>query len=482
MASNYLLRPTSLKVRSDFTSIALLVMPFSKNILTTITEDGLFVLLKPEKKNKKSGSSVIDRSLVPPHLIHLAVKTSFEEICPWSLSGPQFPQPTAIQQRYCYPRGSEEYSSRKGGALWTMYGPDGQENLDFRLLHVYFSAKRAVNKGISNAEIEKEQLKRHRDDISATTPGSIGSWSTMSKKQRKSSYISDERSKRSPWQQPHRHTPQQKMPLPTKYRRSPGIGYNIGPDFLSARHPSPSPYRSQNIQSARPSGTPIYVSPNGGSAATQPEIERTSSNENSNTFDGRNFHPLASFDAEDVEASLKALSTTGNVAHHARSDSRSSIFRLRNNTDGGREDSNTQILHLLDGHSFENSLMGLEHVWRSDPDFKINVNFSQDEPEFLRNGVSKTTENESSYRLIRRLEKLHGKICQGILSHPPEDRGSLVSIVANWARCLARSPLEPLPRSVQGWMNDTVSTQSQSVSIKLEDIEENRDDGNAVAV
>lgn len=41
--------------------------------------------------------------------------------CPWSLSGPQFPQPTAIQQRYCYPKGERlEYSGKKGGALWTM--------------------------------------------------------------------------------------------------------------------------------------------------------------------------------------------------------------------------------------------------------------------------------------------------------------------------------------------------------------------------
>jgi hypothetical protein len=72
------------------------------------------------------------------------------ETCPWSLSGPQFPQPTAIQQRYCYPKGRPEYSSHKGGALWTMYGPDGQEDVEFRLLHVYFSAKRAINKGVSS--------------------------------------------------------------------------------------------------------------------------------------------------------------------------------------------------------------------------------------------------------------------------------------------------------------------------------------------
>jgi hypothetical protein len=66
-----------------------------------------------------------------------------ESACPWSLSGPQFPQPTAIQQRYCYPKGCAEYSSKKGGALWTMFSKDGKEDLQFRLLHVYFSAKRS---------------------------------------------------------------------------------------------------------------------------------------------------------------------------------------------------------------------------------------------------------------------------------------------------------------------------------------------------
>jgi hypothetical protein len=68
-----------------------------------------------------------------------------KETCPWSLSGPQFPLPTSIQQRYCYPKGDPEYSNTKGGALWTVYDEHGKEDLEYRLLHVYFSAKRAGN-------------------------------------------------------------------------------------------------------------------------------------------------------------------------------------------------------------------------------------------------------------------------------------------------------------------------------------------------
>ncbi|KAL7581445.1 hypothetical protein ACA910_022024 [Epithemia clementina (nom. ined.)] len=112
-------------------------------------QEGLYVLLRPDKRPKKQQDSRTPPPQPPRHLRHLLL--SPEQLpkasCPWSLSGPQFPQPTALQQRYCYPKGTPEYSCRVGGALWTVYGADGQEDLEFRLLHVYFSAKRAVTKG-----------------------------------------------------------------------------------------------------------------------------------------------------------------------------------------------------------------------------------------------------------------------------------------------------------------------------------------------
>ena len=111
--------------------------------------DGLYVLLK---KNKKQGDRV-EITQPPSHLKHLLIEEDLPETCPWSLSGPQFPTPTAIQQRYCYPKGRPEYSSCKGGALWTMYGADGKEDVEYRLLHVYFSAKRAHNMGAGEAPV-----------------------------------------------------------------------------------------------------------------------------------------------------------------------------------------------------------------------------------------------------------------------------------------------------------------------------------------
>eukprot|EP00980_Cylindrotheca_fusiformis_P008912 scaffold1900_cov123-Cylindrotheca_fusiformis.AAC.38 len=113
-------------------------------------QDGLYVLLQPDKKRRNLGTWSPDVSKVPSNLRDLTMTDFPPRSCPWSLSGPQFPQPTAIQQRYCYPKGNHDYSSNKGGALWTMYDLNGKENLQFRLLHVYFSTKRATNKSAAS--------------------------------------------------------------------------------------------------------------------------------------------------------------------------------------------------------------------------------------------------------------------------------------------------------------------------------------------
>ena len=106
----------------------------------------------------------------PPHLKHLLVEDDLPENCPWSVSGPQFPIPTAMQQRYCYPKGRSEYSSLKGGALWTMFGANGKEDMQYRLLHVYYSAKRANNRGMPGGAPPIESLQ-----LPLSAPGSPSS-------------------------------------------------------------------------------------------------------------------------------------------------------------------------------------------------------------------------------------------------------------------------------------------------------------------
>lgn len=116
-------------------------------------QDGLYVLLRPLKKSEVESERLNrpqDDPRIPSNLKSLVFTERLEETCPWSLSGPQFPTPTPIQQRYCYPKGDPSYSTLKGGALWTYYDKNGKEDLQYRLLHVYYSAKRAGNKTPSN--------------------------------------------------------------------------------------------------------------------------------------------------------------------------------------------------------------------------------------------------------------------------------------------------------------------------------------------
>ena len=87
-----------------------------------LTEDGLYILLKPEKKQKGSVANHFDFSRVQSNLKRFIIAKFPEKGCQWSLSGPQFPKHTKsmFQQRYCYPIGNSNYSCRKGGALWSM--------------------------------------------------------------------------------------------------------------------------------------------------------------------------------------------------------------------------------------------------------------------------------------------------------------------------------------------------------------------------
>jgi hypothetical protein len=115
--------------------------------------DGLYILLRPAKGGKKKLDDGY-QAQIPQHLQHLVMTKYPPESCKWQLSGPQFPTPSAIQQRYCYPQGRKEYSRCTGSALWTMYNTDGIENKDYRLLHVYYSTKRLQNGGVRNSKNE----------------------------------------------------------------------------------------------------------------------------------------------------------------------------------------------------------------------------------------------------------------------------------------------------------------------------------------
>lgn len=167
------LPPTALTFRIVFVgSDGLRLSPPSYNF-----DNGLYILIKPEKKSNSNASPSSEK--VPSNLRHLVMHEPPMKGRHWTLSGPQFPRPTKIQQRYCYPKGDDKYSSQRGGALWTMFTRNGQEDLEFRLLHVYYSPKRAVNqyKKTSYEPIYHE-MKRHKP--STMKVESLSSMSSLS--------------------------------------------------------------------------------------------------------------------------------------------------------------------------------------------------------------------------------------------------------------------------------------------------------------
>lgn len=275
------------------------------------------MLLKPDKKRKNADNWAPDLSMVPPHLRDLTMTDFPPKTCPWSLSGPQFPQPTAIQQRYCYPKGDRDYSSRKGGALWTMYERNGKEDLQYRLLHVYFSAKRAINKGVDVPTESVVATKR--------TPNS-----TPRRRRRGT----PNRSSHSPWnRQTH-----------TAHSTPRSIHTNVTESPLNTSDPVPSfrPF---------PMATECY---------TDQEIA-ISSITNMSDFLGQPFHPLPSFELEslDEKAFMSNESDFQTIERNFRNDSHSSAWRLVGNNQ--RRKVATQALMASDMLDSESSSWTLNY-------------------------------------------------------------------------------------------------------------------------
>jgi hypothetical protein len=405
-------------------------------------------LLQPEKKRKQHGSAAEalrangkDKgSKVPDHLKHFALKELPPATCPWSLSGPQFPQPTAIQQRYCYPKGNAEYAGRKGGALWTMYGRDGKEDFQFRLLHVYFSAKRATNKGVtlSGEDRMKQQLQNE-----AANAAAMAAAGTPNRKGKRVS-----RAARSPWQERASirsnagkrkysspgSTPEHDGKRPRR-PTSPTLPFASGISLL----PPPSPFQSsRDVLNGDGS---IFVSPN--TAASSDHGGPGVNPFDHDMFDHPTFHPVPSFDIDENikpghaapktqcpfrgtgggRTSLEQFRQGRTFVEHGDS----FVFNEAEATEvGGHASSmdswNTHLLSLIEKPTFDHS------------DMKKAIS------SFCRNDG---TPKSSAECLKERLGHVHERIRDGILAHPASKQGPLLSIVATWARSVAASPLVP---------------------------------------
>ena len=383
--------------------------------------DGIYVLLRPDKKKNRKKHE--ESPAIPPHLAHLEMENPPLERCQWSLSGPQFPRPTAIQQRYCYPKGNPAYASQKGGALWTMYSRDGDEDDEFRLLHVYFSVKRAANKGISqdsystsskNSISSKNSAKSKRKPkrkVATTDDGSTISAETYSTKQKRS------KSKTKPKSRSNR------LPL------------------MPGALPPPSPCKVKNSVDQHPFAN---VSPNTASTSSM-GIQRNESSDG--CFGGLNFHPIPSFMANEVIYSSGNDHLTPTSSEPNRCRSPGDIFRRSHSTYHHPGSHATNMHHCFpDQLAPSLDLDTLTGLPFSDPSFTTRdpVTEMLALPNVQQRTIPRHRPNESfSEVLVKKLDVLHDRIIrEWVLSRPNSERGQLLSIVANWALRVSRSPLE----------------------------------------
>lgn len=378
-----------------------------------------------------------NRSKVPAHLKHLTIGKMPSETCSWSLSGPQFPQPTAIQQRYCYPKGNPKYSGRKGGALWTMYGRDGKEDLEFRLLHVYFSPKRAANKGVALSE--EDRLKYQQLTV-ATTP---------KKRQRVSRCI------RSPWQKNNGMISPSGGLLQKSSSPIHAVGYSQMNDLRSGASspdlprvdriavlPPPSPFQEPNLENCRSANGSIFVSPN---TAASEQASNGSIPEPA-IFNHLPFHPVSSFEM-DESTRMCATKKSWNKGTFRSQVGEFAVERRRSESSASRAhcfaDRDNEFFHddevTVSGEASGTS----EAAYWNDPLFSIGNKPSFEYNENETAVLGKSTDPISSAEALQaRLESLHERIREGVLSHPASQQGHLLAIITSWARGLVMSPLE----------------------------------------
>jgi hypothetical protein len=370
------------------------------------------------------------------------------ETCPWSLSGPQFPQPTAIQQRYCYPKGDPYYAGRKGGALWTMYGTNGKEDFQFRLLHVYFSVKRAVNKGVDLTVEDRLLQSRHHDSSSsASITGSTGTAKRSTKRVA--------RSVRSPWQERRRaadddqslrrHAPDFRSTKRLRRALEPAATTR-GANGEKILLPPTSPFQLSHHLMEAPEGS-VYVSPNTAASTSGEHCRSLAHHFDSSFFDHPPFHPVASFDA--AEENVKSGSNNSRKNQNP--------FRVISDRPVlGCQVQNSLASSIVKDESFEFSeaaatvIGGHADNW-NDPLLPLDGKPSFDDSE---NGKKDTnahgvqSDASTPEKLKDRLGRIHEAIREGILARPRANQGLLLSIVASWARSLAQNPLVPTIRVV----------------------------------
>ena len=491
--------------------------------------DGLYVLLKPDKKCKTTSSAKTDstsnRSKVPPHLLKYVMQDFPPETCTWGLSGPQFPKPTAIQQRYCYPRGNPEYSCLKGGALWTMYDSDGQESTDFRLLHVYFSTKRAGNNGMKIPDEELQAAERAGKALrSKKSPRQSKKCLTGTRARKKRNVGAGRRPvlplcKRFPHQQrlihestsPLSGTSQDTTLTNTSSSRS---SICTSPISFDLAVPVASP--NKKAKAARPRGRPRkgstkilkshnnLVSPNTAITVTEsgPERFKQALQHGHHTFHnpqyrypmqqlhgnpfGRNFHPIPSFDNDISIGSVSENTINANsfVLMSQQHRPKSSATASANQSKAGEDidvdkETNTEEKEEPYPCNMDESFHTDEDPMFNDHLHTLTMNPSMDSGDNIPSSIIHSNNLTqqicqdfsgpmSMQEFSQKLHALHQRLRETILISPPHHHPALIGTLANWAKLIFVSPLDDF--SAVDLLNDFVDNNVKSdMEYELED-------------
>jgi hypothetical protein len=286
-----------------------------------------------------------------------------------------------------------------------MYGRDGKEDVEFRLLHVYFSVKRANNRGLSipDAEVQRATAASNH---TIGTPSPSGSHKRPKKKSRLSRHM-DPRS-------PMSTTSGTTLPSSRSSMCSSPLSFD-----MAALAP-PSPCDEINRRS-------IFVSPH---TTTSPSDAAMG-----------DFHPVLSFE----EHHGPKPSTFHGEEQIPKRVGRSNLGHvLFHDADEDRDDDVPP--HYYSHHQHQDPFpvdmdefhTDVDSYW-SDPLFAISLKPSVD------GGAGNAGMDPQMLR--QKLEVIHERIREGIMNSPQKEQGACVNIFATWARKVAKSPLSNVAAS-----------------------------------
>jgi hypothetical protein len=203
-------------------------------------------------------------------------------------------------------------------------------------------------------------------------------------------------------------------------------------------------------------------------------IQRNESNDD--CFGGHLFHPIPSFMANEMIDSFGNDHLTSSSFEPNRCRSPGNIFRRSHSTYHHPGSHATNMHHYSpDQLAPSLDLDTLTGLPFSDPSFTTRdpVTEMLALPNVQQRTIPRHRPNESfSEVLVQKLDVLHEKIIrEWILSRPHSERGQLLSIVANWALCVSRSPLE-LTRGgerVKEQRDDHANGNARVVALMMED-------------